>query len=98
MSQAHAHLEGLRKCGSCHALGDREVQAKCLECHQEIAERRDAGRGPHAQPAYARCVDCHVEHQGGDFALVHWPEGRENFDHGPTGFPLDGSHAGKDCR
>lgn len=98
LSRAHEHLDGLRKCGSCHALGDREVQAKCLECHREIAARRDEGRGPHALPAWSRCVDCHVEHQGPDYDLVHWPEGREGFDHATTGFALEQSHAAKDCR
>lgn len=98
LSRAHEKFDGLRQCGSCHALGNREVQAKCLECHREIAAQRDAGRGLHAQAAYARCVDCHVEHQGRDYELVHWPDGRERFAHDQTGFVLDGGHAGKDCR
>jgi hypothetical protein len=98
LAQAHESLEGLRKCGSCHALGDREVQDKCLACHTEIQAMRDGGRGLHADPAFARCVDCHVEHQGRDFELVHWEGGTAAFDHGRTGFALEGSHAAKDCR
>ncbi|HPF69942.1 MAG TPA: hypothetical protein PLQ13_04650, partial [Candidatus Krumholzibacteria bacterium] len=69
-----------------------------LGCHTEISAMRASGKGLHADPAFARCVDCHVEHQGEDFELVHWDGGREAFDHGKTGFGLEGSHAGKDCR
>ena len=98
LTEAHEHLDGLRKCGSCHALGDREVQGKCLECHREIAAMRDSGQGLHARAEYGQCVDCHVEHQGRDFDLVHWPDGQQGFDHTATGFALEGRHAAKDCR
>ena len=33
LSAPHAHLEGLRKCGQCHHLGDRDVRDRCLDCH-----------------------------------------------------------------
>lgn len=98
LSRPHAHLEGLTKCGNCHQLGNREVQAKCLDCHREIAAMREGGRGLHAGSDYADCVDCHVEHLGEDFDLVHWPDGRDGFDHPVTGFELTGAHAGIDCR
>ncbi|MCP4573838.1 MAG: hypothetical protein GY838_15885 [bacterium] len=97
LSRPHADLEGLRRCGSCHRLGDREVAGKCLECHQEIAAMRAGGRGLHAADEYEDCVDCHVEHQGRDYDLVHWPGGRENFDHAETGHALAGAHVRLEC-
>lgn len=98
LSRPHAHLEGLTRCSSCHKLGSREVQDKCLECHQEIAAMRRSGQGLHAGDDYRTCVDCHVEHHGEDYELIFWPDGREGFDHAGTGFALERSHAGLDCR
>lgn len=98
LSQPHAHLEGLTKCSSCHKLGNREVQQKCLECHTEIAVQRSDNRGLHAREDYDHCVDCHVEHHGAAFDLVFWPEGRDGFDHTVTEFPLTGAHLKQDCR
>ncbi len=98
LSRPHAHLEGLRQCGRCHELGSREVTAKCLDCHREIAAARDTGRGLHAQDDFADCVDCHVEHQGRDYDLIFWPDGPEGVDHAALGFPLQGRHAELACR
>jgi len=98
LSEAHAHLEGMKRCGSCHKLGNREVAPKCLECHGEIAAMRTGGRGLHAAGEYGDCVGCHVEHQGRDYDLVHWPGGRDRFDHVEAGYPLTGAHARLDCR
>lgn len=98
LSEPHAHLEGMRRCGSCHKLGNREVTPKCLECHGEIAAMRLSGRGLHAADEYGDCVDCHVEHQGRDYELIHWPGGRDRFDHAESGYRLEGAHARLDCR
>lgn len=98
LAQAHADLEGLRNCDECHKLGSNNLSPLCLDCHAEIAASRQTGRGLHALPGHDRCVDCHVDHQGRDFPLIHWPEGRENFDHMAVGYPLEGAHAGLDCR
>ena len=98
LSRPHSHLEGLKNCGNCHSLGDRRVLNKCLECHDEIAVRREAGRGLHGRAEYTDCTDCHVEHQGEDYELIFWPQGIEGFDHVETGFPLIGRHAELACR
>lgn len=98
LSTPHSHLEGLRRCGNCHRLGDRDVRARCLDCHGEIKAMQDGGTGLHGGAPYSRCVDCHVEHQGRDYELVHWPSGQAGFDHGATGYGLEGAHARTDCR
>lgn len=98
LSQPHAHLEGLTKCSSCHKLGSREVQQKCVDCHQEIAAMAAGGPGLHAGEDFRHCVDCHVEHQGRDYDLIFWPDGQSGFNHEDTGFDLTGSHKGQDCR
>lgn len=98
LSSAHEHLEGLTRCSSCHQLGNRAVEPKCLGCHTEIAARVTGGRGLHARPEYATCSECHVEHQGRDFELVHWPDGPARFDHTLTGHELAGAHAKLECR
>ena len=98
LSSAHAHLEGLRKCSSCHKLGDRDVVPKCLECHRLLATRRSAGQGLHARDDYADCAVCHVEHRGRDIDLVFWPDGLDAFDHAGTGHVLEGRHRHVACR
>jgi hypothetical protein len=99
LSQPHHHLEGLTKCSSCHTLGNREVQEKCLECHKEIAAMLAGGKGLHAGANYSKCVDCHVEHHGEDYELVFWGDkGRDGFNHFETGYELTGSHLELECR
>ncbi|HPF36578.1 MAG TPA: hypothetical protein P5571_00690 [Candidatus Krumholzibacteria bacterium] len=98
LSRPHESLEGLRRCRDCHRLGDREVSGKCLECHVEIAVRRDLGKGLHAGSEFSVCTDCHVEHQGRDHELIRWPDGRDAFDHRKTGHRLEGKHAATACR
>ena len=98
LSRPHTHLEGLKKCSNCHKLGSRDVGQKCLECHDEIAAMRRGGPGMHAADDFSECVDCHVEHQGEDFDLIHWPDGPEGFDHNTVGFEKSGRHAKIDCR
>ncbi len=98
LSAPHAHLEGLRKCGSCHKLGDRDVIPKCLECHAILAERREAGRGLHAHDDYAVCTDCHMEHRGRDADILFWPDGRDGFAHADAGYELEGRHRHLECR
>ena len=98
LSRPHSHLEGLKKCSSCHKLGSRDVGQKCLDCHDEIAAMRQGGPGMHAADDFGECVDCHVEHQGKDFDLIYWPDGPEGFDHKTVGFEKTGRHAKIDCR
>ena len=98
LSRAHSHLEGLKKCSECHELGNREVVGRCVGCHPEIAAQLSGGKGLHRDAAHARCVDCHTEHQGADYELIHWTDGRDRFDHRATGWELTGGHLKLDCR
>jgi len=98
LAQAHENLEGLKNCGKCHMLGSQDVTAKCLACHSEIKTMQDKRTGLHGSSEYSRCVDCHVDHQGRNFELVHWPDGMDKFDHAKTGHELQGAHQDLACR
>jgi hypothetical protein len=74
-----------------------------LECHTEIAQRLSSRRGFHAAvvslTATSRdCIGCHSEHNGENFALIHWEPSLKAFDHQKTGYPLEGKHAGLMCQ
>jgi len=98
LSQAHSHLDGLKKCSSCHKLGKRNVGPKCLDCHREIAAMRAGGPGLHANEDFANCIDCHNEHHGRDYDLIFWPDGQENFKHDVLGYEMTGAHLKLKCR
>jgi len=101
LSQAHADLEGMRKCLKCHDLGEGPSDNKCMECHGEIAWSLGRNRGFHrgvAGDGKKECYECHSEHAGRDFQLVHWPGGVNSFDHSNAGYELAGKHAGLKCR
>ena len=102
LSKAHESLSGSLNCTKCHDLRSRATKLKCMECHSEIRQRVQNGRGMHAVwlPAGAtsnHCVSCHGEHGGADLPLIHWEPKREAMDHSKTGFPLTGRHATADC-
>ena len=59
---------------------------------------RSGGPGLHRHDEFDDCVECHVEHQGRDYDLVHWPAGKDQFEHDRTGYGLEGGHARQDCR
>ncbi|MCF7805023.1 MAG: hypothetical protein K9N46_06585 [Candidatus Marinimicrobia bacterium] len=94
----HEHLKGIKNCTYCHVLGEgeRAVDEKCLECHTPIAERVRASKGLHAR-VDGTCADCHPEHNGRDFALIYWENGKDQFDHARTGFMLEGAHTQLQC-
>lgn len=99
LSRAHADLEGVTNCLKCHGIGQKTVDAKCLECHTEIRWLRDAKRGVHGGSLGRECVECHREHGGLDLQMIHWDEGSpEKFDHRRAGWPLNGKHAQTECR
>jgi hypothetical protein len=101
LSRPHAFLEGMRKCLECHELGAGPSEEKCLDCHKEIAVGINNRRGYHHRLVKVEkkaCIDCHSEHAGRDFQLVHWPGGVNHFDHQQTGYDLVGKHAGLKCR
>ncbi len=98
LTNAHSHLDGLKKCSNCHKFGQRDVGPKCLACHQEIAAMRAGAPGLHANEDYADCIDCHNEHHGRDYDLVFWPDGQENFKHDVLGYDMTGAHLQLKCR
>ena len=98
LSKPHAFLEGLDNCSKCHGFDQKLSSEKCLACHTYLAERIKSGKGMHANPEHKQCEVCHVEHQGRDFELVYWKDGKEKFDHGKTGYSLDGKHSQLECR
>ena len=95
LSAAHAQLEGIAKCTSCHSLGKAVSSTNCLNCHKEVASRIGARKGLHATYVGRECVECHKEHHGRDFSIVHFDPGK--FDHRQTGYVLEGKHAGLLC-
>ena len=101
LSQPHAFLEGMRQCLKCHDLGKGPSDQKCLECHKEIATGIDSRQGYHYRITSAgkrECYDCHSEHAGRGFQLIHWPNGINSFDHEQTGYELAGKHGSLKCR
>jgi hypothetical protein len=91
LSRAHASLEGITNCLSCHSAGRGVAADKCLTCHTPVAERIAKKKGVH-KAVTTDCVTCHVEHAGVDAELR--PFNVQRFNHATdTGFPLDGLHA-----
>jgi hypothetical protein len=95
LSSAHANLEGMSNCTSCHTLGKTIANANCLACHTELRTRIGAGTGLHATNGQRPCTDCHKEHHGKDFSLIRFD--KRSFDHSTTGYRLEGKHVSLDC-
>ncbi len=100
LARAHEKLEGIANCTQCHELGQAVSPAKCLACHQALKSRIDAGTGYHSsgEVKSSTCAECHSEHNGREFELVHWKQGQKSFDHSLTGYQLEGAHRKADCR
>jgi hypothetical protein len=79
LSDAHANLEGLTHCTACHTIGKTLSREKCLACHTDLRERVERGRGSHARYGGRTCVECHKEHHGRSFSIVHFDT--EAFNH-----------------
>lgn len=96
LAGAHVELEGLRQCTTCHQLGQRGISPeRCLACHTPLAERIEAALGFHASVPGESCADCHKDHLGRDFDLLHLDVAE--FLHEETGYDLEGSHESVDC-
>ncbi|MGA9119261.1 MAG: cytochrome C [Bacteroidota bacterium] len=95
LSRGHASLEGVENCTKCHTIGKTLSNDRCLGCHSEISVRMQARKGFHATVIGKQCAECHSEHHGRDFQIVHFD--RRTFDHRTTGYPLLGKHAGVQC-
>lgn len=94
LARAHAHLEGLAECTSCHSGLRGTPDALCLECHDRVAERRAARIGVHGG-FEGRCAGCHAEHRGVEADLLGLD--RESFNHEQALFSLGGAHREVDC-
>ncbi len=100
LARPHANLEGLSHCTDCHVAGKQLSEERCLECHKELKADVAASKGFHGKlaPDKRACETCHHDHQGRDYQMVEWPQGKKQFDHGArTGFPLRAKHAEADC-
>jgi hypothetical protein len=102
LAKAHQSLSGTTQCNSCHLFGTSVPTFKCLECHKEIAERLTDKHGYHYRlqmrnPNGKDCVQCHLDHNGADFNLIHWEPSKKEFNHDLTGYKLLGKHAGLAC-
>lgn len=99
LSKFHEAMEGIGNCTACHEIGKEPTNDRCLTCHTIILERIKAGKGYHSssEATSVHCFQCHSEHNGRDFELIFWKNGRDNFDHSLTGYGLDGAHRGLEC-
>lgn len=97
LTKAHADLEGLSNCTKCHELGDQVHNSKCLNCHKEIIELINLGRGYHSNSDVkdSNCWSCHSEHHGRNFRIINFNS--KEFNHSKTGFDLTGSHSKLRC-
>ena len=97
LSKVHSRLEGLSNCTKCHILGEKVSSQKCLDCHTEIRDRVNAGKGYHASAGVRgkECASCHSDHHGLSFQIIRF--NRDQFNHELTGYPLKGAHAAKKC-
>jgi hypothetical protein len=103
LARAHQNLNGAANCIKCHQVSTKSPEFRCVECHREIADELQRNRGLHATfprsgPAGSACVKCHSDHNGENFALLHWDPTPTGFDHSKTGYVLDGKHVGVGCR
>jgi hypothetical protein len=103
LARAHQNLNGAANCIKCHEVSTKSPAFRCVECHREIATELDQNSGLHATfprsgPAGAACAKCHSDHNGENFALLHWDPTPKGFDHSKTGYALDGKHIGVGCR
>jgi hypothetical protein len=94
LARAHAHLEGVRSCTSCHAGLSGTPDAKCLACHEDAGERMKAKLGVHGA-FEGDCATCHPDHRGIDADLLGLD--REAFNHDRARFALRGAHAEVEC-
>ena len=98
LAKAHASLEGMRGCTKCHIEGGGHSDEHCLECHDEINKRLEAGTGFHSTVKTQKCAECHLEHRGRDKSLIEWKPSRDEFNHRHTGWPLEGPHKKPKCQ
>ena len=88
--QGHAKYEEL--CANCHLRFDKSAQKRlCLDCHKDIAKDLNGKTRFHGRMEDTTCHHCHTEHKGRNANIA--PLDKKKFDHGRTGFALNGAHA-----
>ena len=94
---AHAKLEGISNCTTCHELGNKVTIEKCLECHKEIKSLINQGKGYHISVNVKGkdCFVCHSDHHGLNFQIVRFDTTK--FNHQLAGYELKGKHAKISC-
>lgn len=95
LARAHDGLEGVARCGDCHAGLRATPDAACGACHEEVVRRMREEVGWHGGFEGA-CADCHGEHRGRGADLLGLD--RETFSHELARFPLRGAHREVECR
>ncbi|MCB0367180.1 MAG: hypothetical protein H6624_08200 [Bdellovibrionaceae bacterium] len=90
----HSDLEK-KDCLKCHDAGKGVPDEKCLDCHKEIRPYVEKKQGYHGLVTKS-CRECHADHKGRDHdSAVVDPK---SFDHGLTGYKLEGKHAEIKCQ
>ena len=97
LTTAHAELEGLSNCTSCHVLGDKVTDKLCLDCHSEIRSLLNTKSGYHSNPEVKKrdCSSCHSEHHGRKFRIINFNP--KSFNHTKSGYELTGKHKNAKC-
>jgi hypothetical protein len=102
LSKAHHALDDPTHCTSCHVGGGGARKFRCLACHSDIRQRLAANRGLHPSLLQkgapdGQCARCHSDHNGANFVPIRWDVSLDEFDHGKTGYALEGGHARLKC-
>jgi hypothetical protein len=99
LAKAHEELDSPTTCFKCHGPGATSMDNDCLDCHQGIRWLVQHDLGLHGVEAREDCASCHPDHGGRDFDVIGWGGAEpEDFDHGTTGWEIDGKHATLKCR
>ncbi|MCP4500193.1 MAG: hypothetical protein GY822_09565 [Deltaproteobacteria bacterium] len=97
--KGHAALD----CNKCHTSGSGLERRKCLSCHEHkpLAKRIRQGEGLHSTSRFKKnCEECHSEHKGRSYNPIDWHPvgGMKRFDHGLSGYELEGAHRRVSCK
>lgn len=90
-----SHARWDNQCAKCHEPSKGATDARCLDCHKEA--KRSRYHWKMAQDSGKPCAKCHRDHQGRNFRAIRWKP-KATFDHGKTGWRLQGSHAKVECK
>jgi hypothetical protein len=94
LARTHSGLEGISQCTQCHDGLRATPNDRCLECHDDVADRMKAKVGWHGQLT-GDCGACHREHRGLEADLLGFD--RAQWNHELAAFPLRGAHVKVEC-